>query len=69
MSVIKYDNSLPIWCKGLSTFDESLNFFSGFGGLGLGEDLRNTEIYKQINKVEIDTETFYWIIWLKVPVF
>ena len=53
MSVIKYDNSMPIWCKGLSTFDESLNFFSGFGGLGLGEDLRNTEIYKQINKNKI----------------
>jgi FkbM family methyltransferase len=59
MSVIKYNDTMPIWCKGLSTFDESYNFFSGFGGLGLVEDLKNTDVYKQVieNKIKINVTT------------
>ena len=59
MSVIKYNDTMPIWCKGLSTFDESYNFFSGFGGLGLAEDLKNTDVYKQVieNKIKINVTT------------
>jgi FkbM family methyltransferase len=59
MSIIKYDNSMPIWCKGLSTFDESLNFFSGFGGLGMAQDLRGTHVYNQVsnNKIKINVTT------------
>jgi FkbM family methyltransferase len=59
MSIIKYDISMPIWCKGLSTFDESYNFFNGFGGLRFEQDLRNTDIYKQVseNKIKINVTT------------
>jgi FkbM family methyltransferase len=59
MSVIKYNDTMSIWCKGLSTFDESYNFFSGFGGLGLAEDLKNTDVYKQVieNKIKINVTT------------
>jgi FkbM family methyltransferase len=61
ITTITYDESLPIWCKGLSTFDASYNFFSGFGGFKLKEDLRDTELFKIIdkkrNKVVVETKT------------
>ena len=53
MTTLKYNDSLPIWCKGLSTFDTSFNFFGGFGGLGLKEDMRNTPLYHQVKSLEV----------------
>lgn len=48
MSTIQYDESLPIWCKGLSTFDITRNFLGGFGGYNLKDDLRNTDLFNKI---------------------
>lgn len=48
MSTIEYDESLPTWCKGLSTFDITRNFLGGFGGYQLKDDLRNTELFNKI---------------------
>jgi FkbM family methyltransferase len=59
MITVDYDDSLPLWCKGLSTFDISRNFLSGFGGYKLLEDLRKTEIFKKVKKAqkEISVQT------------
>lgn len=55
MTTIENDESLPLWCKGLSTFDTSRNFLGGFGGYELRDDLRNTELFNKIqnSKTEI----------------
>ncbi len=50
MTTLDYDNNLPLWCKGLSTFDTSYNFFSGFGDVGLKQDFRNTELFREVEK-------------------
>jgi len=48
MTTIEYDESLPTWCKGLSTFDITRNFLSGFGGYQLKDDLRNSKLFNKI---------------------
>ena len=48
MTTIEYDESLPTWCKGLSTFDTTRNFLGGFGGYQLKDDLRNSELFNKI---------------------
>lgn len=62
ITYVDYHNSsdeLPVWTKGLGTFDESKNGFSGFGNFMLRDDLRNTNIYKNIvkNKTSIPVKT------------
>lgn len=59
MTTIEYDESLPIWCKGLSTFDITRNFLSGFGGYQLKDDLRNSELFNKIknSRTEIVVST------------
>lgn len=57
---------LPVWTKGLGTFDTTKNFLGkGFGGLNLREDLSQSELYQKIKtrikKIKIKTlklETF-----------
>lgn len=59
MTTIEYDESLPTWCKGLSTFDITRNFLSGFGGYQLKDDLRNSELFNKIknSRTEIVVST------------
>ena len=53
------DSSLPVWTKGLGTFDTSKNGFSGYGNYKLQTDLTNDPTFLAIDskKETIEVET------------
>jgi len=62
MSWLRYNNDLPLWMKGLNTFDPTKNFLgTGHGGRKLGKDMRSGEEWKyaenNIEKINVKTFT------------
>ena len=60
MSVANHKEGIPLWVKGCSTFDESKNVFSGYGGLHLrtsvqdaGDDLLYQELLENKTEEEV----------------
>lgn len=49
MSWLKYKDDLPLWMKGLNTFDPSKNYLgTGHGGRNLNKDMRSEKEWKYV---------------------
>lgn len=69
MSWLKYKDDLPLWMKGLNTFDPSKNYLgTGHGGRNLSRDMRSEKEWEYVknNTEKIKVKTFSLESFLKI---